>query len=85
MCANSDGGSLNTYGARYYWNRTWPIPDVELRYANVSYTQGLYQSSSFLIASDRTYYVKSSWSAVPSAPNDYEGYVSTRYVGSACS
>lgn len=85
MCANSDGASTgNTYVAQYIRNRSG-LPDVIIKDKNVSYNQGLYQSGYFNISSSNAYHTKSSWSAVPSAPNNYSGYVSTRYSGSSCS
>lgn len=82
MCANSDGGSNNSYGASYYRSRFSMIPDDRLRFANVSYNQGLYRSSTFSISNSNEYYVRSDWSGVPSLSNSVEGYVSTRYNSS---
>jgi hypothetical protein len=82
MCANSDGGSKNTFAASYYHKRFSMIPDKRLKYANVSYSEGLYRSGSFSISSSKNYYTRSDWSAVPSLPNNYSGYVSTRYNSS---
>lgn len=85
MCANSDGASTgNTYVAQYLRNRT-AFPDVVLKDASVAYNQGLYESGAFSIDTSNTYHTKSSWSAVPSAPDSYSGYVSTRYSPSSCS
>ena len=83
MCASSDGGSNNSYAAAYYHHRFGPIPNELLKSANVTYNQGLYKSGSFTISSNKNYYTRSDWSAVPSLPNDVNGYVSTHNTTSS--
>lgn len=85
MCANSDGGSRNTYVAQYYNYNTGPIPDKKLKDANISYASGVYKSAYFNINDADRYYTKATWSAVPSLPNDYQGYVATRNAYGSCS
>jgi hypothetical protein len=84
MCMNSDGGSGNTYVGKYVKNRSF-LPDSVLRDVNQPYNQGKFVTSIFSISSDHKYHTSVSWSAVPSLPNNYNGYVATRYAGLVCS
>jgi hypothetical protein len=86
MCMNSIGapvGNGNTYVGDYRLNRTLQ-PDDVIKSVNWGYRQGQYQSGNFNTSSDKKYHTRSGWSAVPSAPDWYKGYVASRQYPNSC-
>jgi hypothetical protein len=86
MCMNSNGapvGNGNTYVGDYRLNRTLQ-PDDVIKSVNWGYRQGQYQSGNFNTSSDKKYHTRSGWSAVPSAPDWYKGYVASRQYPNSC-
>lgn len=85
LCTDADNsGGGNSYGAQYYRKRAGAIPDAQLLDFNIRYNQSAFQSSRFNTDSGNDYQTRVAWSAVPSAPNDADGFVASRTGSLSC-